>query len=118
MKKKLKEIKDKILKETTISLFADDIGIRQATLSNFLNGKVGVQLPTLMKIIEPVGMDILEKMPDNFIEVECVFLDDKKLKKGQKYKGKDIVLCFGTAETTYQGILMKDKREFYTLKMF
>jgi hypothetical protein len=112
------KIKEKIKQKTKVSLFADDIGIRQATLYNFLNQKIDIKLPTLMRIIEPLGMSILENMPDNFIEVDAVYLKGKAIKKGQKFKKKEVVICFGNSDTTYQGMLLKDKDGLFTLKVF
>ena len=111
-------IKSKIRKKMSVSLFADDIGIRQATLYDFLNEKIEVKLPTLIKIIEPLGMGIVEKMPDNFMPIDTVYLDGKTFKKGNKYKRKEIVLCFGNPDTSYQGMLLKGKDDLFTLKMF
>ena len=111
-------IKSNIEKKMKLSMFADDIGIRQATLYDFLNQKIDIKLPTLMRIIEPLGMNILEEMPDNFIEVQSVYLKGKAYKKGKKYKGKEVILCFGNPDTTYEGILLKDKDGAFTLKVF
>jgi len=111
-------VKDRILKKTKLSLFADDIGIRQATLYDFLNQKTEIKLPTLMRIIEPLGMNVLEEMPDNFVEVQAVYLKGKTFKKGKKYKRKEIVFCFGNTNTSYQGMLLKDKDGIFTLKVF
>jgi hypothetical protein len=112
------KIKERIKQKTKVSLFADDIGIRQATLYDFLNQKIDIKLPTLMRIIEPLNMNILENMPDTFIEVDAVYLGNKTIKKGQTYKKKEVVVCFGNTDTTYQGILLKGKDDLFTLKVF
>lgn len=118
MKKTLTKIKDKILAKTKLSLFADDIGIRRATLYDFLNEKIDVKLPTLMRIIEPLNMGIIEQLPEEFIEVQTVYLNGKTFKKGDKYKRKKVLFCFGTKGSSYQGMLLESNDKTFALKVF
>lgn len=53
-------IKKKIQDETTLAQFADDHGIRKATLSDFLNGKRDIRVSTLMRIIKPLRIVVID----------------------------------------------------------
>ena len=57
----LKKIHKRILnKYGSVSGFAEEVGVRQATLSEFLSGKRDIRVSTLKSIIEPLGMDLME----------------------------------------------------------
>ena len=105
----LKDLRKKIKAKGTLQEYATDIGIRRATLSEFLSGKTDIRLSTLQKIVEPLGIDVFDKIPSNLTEVQTVFLEGGSYKKGQEYKGKEIVLCFGSASTSHQAFLLKGK---------
>lgn len=98
-------IKRKIKARGTQKLFAKEIGMRQATLSDFLKGKADVKLSTFTKIIDHSGLEIAEKRPNVLITVQSVILDGKTYKAGDLYKGGVITLCFGSTGTSYQGIV-------------
>jgi predicted transcriptional regulator len=55
-----KLIKKKILNETTLASFADEHGIRRATLSDFLNGKRDIRVSTLKRIIAPLKIVVID----------------------------------------------------------
>jgi len=103
----LQKIRKRIKKTKTLKEFAQDIGLREATLYDFLNGKLNINMSTLEKIIEPLGMDVLDKLPDTLVEVQAVSDDGQKIKKGNKYKGKKVALCFGTVGTTHQALILE-----------
>jgi len=109
MKKILEKIKQKIKSKSTMESYAEKVGVRRATLSDFLHQKVDIRVTTLNKIIEPLGLDIMEKLPGKLIHVESVHYKEKKYKEGEKFsKGNKIVFCFGCTKTTYQAILLKN----------
>jgi hypothetical protein len=115
MKNLQKKIRDKINSLSTVGRFAADIKVRKATLYDFLNDKIEIKLPTLMKIIKPLGMSIQEDLPDRFRVVECVYVDGKTYKKTGIYKGKKIIFCFGTCETSHQGMVLQDRKMGFEL---
>lgn len=55
-----KLIKNKILDQTTLASFADEHGIRKATLSDFLNGKRDIRVSTLKRIIGPLRIVVID----------------------------------------------------------
>jgi predicted transcriptional regulator len=55
-----KLIKKKILNDSTLASFADEHGIRRATLSDFLNGKRDIRVSTLKRIIAPLKIVIID----------------------------------------------------------
>jgi len=118
MQKTLNRIRSVIKRTCTIDVFADKINISRTTMYNFLNNQTDIQFNTLEKIIKPLGMDILEGLPDNLKEVDSIMIDGRHKKKDEKHNGKVVVLCFKSSSTAHQGLLLKDKKGNYELKLF
>jgi hypothetical protein len=79
-------IREKIEQTTTVGQFADSIGMRRATLYNFLNERQDVHVATLERIIEPLDMVVEEALPARSeTMVKC-----GKFAVGGKY-GKDFI---------------------------
>ncbi len=114
MRELLTKIRKKIDEKSSVSVFADEQDIRKASLYDFLNGKTGISIPTFHRVITSLGMDVLENLPDEFTTVDCVYIDGKTYHKGDMYKGKKILLTFGTGSTSHQGVLFENNR----LKIF
>lgn len=108
MKKTLDRIRAKIKEKTNPSLYADDIGMSRTTLFNFLNGQSNIKFDGLEKIIKPIGMDILESLPDNLKEIDHIMYDGMKLEKGSIYEDKDVLFCFGSASSSHQMVILGD----------
>ena len=88
--------------------FAKEVGIREATLSEFLNEKVNINFDTLSKIMKGANLEIAEKKPNILIELDFVIIKGEKYKIHDYYdKKRKIIFCFGSSSTTYQGIIVK-----------
>lgn len=114
----LKRIRSKIKEISAIHHYAEKVDMTSSNLYNFLNGKLDVRVSTLIKIIKPLGMDILESLPDQLEEVATVVVKGKTYKKSEKYKGLEILLCFGSGSTSHQCILVKAENGKMELKIF
>tara|TARA_R110002020_G_scaffold119379_5_gene272454 strand:- start:473 stop:658 length:186 start_codon:yes stop_codon:yes gene_type:complete len=55
-----KQIKKKILNESTLAEFAEQNNIRKATLSDFLNGKRDIRVSTLKRILAPLRFVVID----------------------------------------------------------
>ena len=113
--KKLKAtIEQKIVEKSTIHGFAQSIGLRHATLYDFLHKSVGINITTLLKIISPLKLKLkLQDLNDfdvQLIEVQAIWIEKKKFKKGDKYQEMEVLMCFGDAGSGQQGMLLKDAK--------
>jgi hypothetical protein len=113
IKRTIDLIREKISKRGNILSFSKEIKVKSATLYNFLNGKKGINTDTFFRIITPLGL-MLEGN-EKMIEVGSVWIDGTKVKSGWKYKGKEIVMCFGDASSSKQFVLLKDELEKHEL---
>ena len=55
-----KKIKSKIKENGSVNSFADNNGIRRASLADYLNGKKDVTTRLFFKIIEPLNMILID----------------------------------------------------------
>ncbi len=83
------ELKKVIKLRGTLKDFAEQNGIRRATLSDFLNGKTDIQVSTLEKIMNGAGLEIAEANnvePGKFIECESVKMENGVFNKGTEVR--------------------------------
>lgn len=106
MKNLKKLIRKKIDELGSVQDFADMIKMRRASLYDFLNTDADIKLTSLRKIIDKIGFDILERLPDKLILIDCVYINKKKYKEGDEYKGNQILLCFGSSSTSHQAFII------------
>lgn len=96
------QLRSKINDIDSVSNFADRVGVRRAALYNFLNDKCDLHLSSFLKIIEPLDVEIQEKIPQKIYEVGSVLIDGKSYKKGDKLNGSEVILCFASEGTSHQ----------------
>ena len=88
--------------------FADSIGIRQATLSEFLSG-ADIRVSTLKKIMEKAGLEIASSEPNQLMQREFVIIDGNRFHVGEFTSDKlQVEFCFGSTHTTKQGVILKN----------
>lgn len=96
------QLRSKISKIDNVHTFADKVGVRRAALYNFLNDKCDLHLSSFLKIIEPLDIEIQEKIPTKIYEVGSIIIDGKSYKKGDKLKHGEVILCFASEGTSHQ----------------
>lgn len=118
MSKTLDRIRGVIKKNYNIVVFADKINISATTLFNFLNDRVNIQYDTLQKIIQPLGMDILENIPDSLRECKSIMIEGRHKKVGEFIDGKQITMCFESTSSSHQGLILTDVNGVSELRMY
>lgn len=104
----LELIKSAIKTVGTQTTFAKSIGIRQATLSEFLSGG-DIKLSTLTKIMDKAGLEIASKEPNQLMERKYVIISGIKYHVGEFTSSDvEIVYCFGSTHTTKQGVILRN----------
>lgn len=88
--------------------FSNEIGVRQATVSDWLNLKKGVTTTTLFKILEPLGFGINDIVGQKFTQVDTVYVNGRAISKGGVYKGRKVDMCLGIASGSYQALAFKN----------
>ena len=106
-----KLIKEKIKKQSNLRDFADAHGIHRATLYDFLNGKKDITLSTFLKLVEPLDIDICDKLPDGLIKVDNISFDGIELSKGMTYKDGVVLALFDSDNTSHKfALIEKDEQ--------
>lgn len=101
------KIKSKIQKMGGIVAFSKKFEIRQATISDFLNGKINPTYNKLQTILKSVGMSIQDDLPGKLVSVKSVIVDGVSYKNGDKYKGQKIYLCIGCPQSSHQAFMFE-----------
>lgn len=97
--------------------FSNEIGVRQATVSDWLNEKKGITTPTLFKILEPLGFGVNDILGQTFTEVETVYVNGRALCSGSVYKGRKVEFCLGISSGSYQALVFKNDKEEMEIKI-
>ena len=106
-----KLIRDKIISLGGIVEFSKKHKIRQASLSDFLNGKTGILFDSFEKILD---LELCEKLPGKIIKVETIYVAGITYGKGMDFHGNKIVECLGCQGSSHQFFVFKNsKGEFY-----
>lgn len=105
----MKELIKKKIKDNhgNLGLFADAHNIRRSSLYDFLNGRKDLTLETFMKIATPLGIEIVEKIPNELQKVDNV----GDLKKGDIYSGGEILALFISKESEYKFVVIEKNNE-------
>lgn len=109
MEKLIKTIREKIKQRSNPKAYAEEIGIRTSTMYNFLNQKAGVNVNTFFKIIEPLGLKVINE--GTMIKVQSVWIGKTKYQVGDFYESKEVLFCFGDASSSVQYMLLKSEKE-------
>jgi uncharacterized sporulation protein YeaH/YhbH (DUF444 family) len=110
MKPTIKLIRELISARSNPKAYAEEIGVKVGTMYDFLNQKKGINVNTFFKIINPLGLKVgRDKV--SLIEVDVVYIDGVKYKKGDAYESKEVILCFGDASSSMQYMLLRGKEK-------
>lgn len=105
-------IKRKITEWGGVMAFAADFEIRQASLSDFLNGKINPTYSKVQKIIKALNLSIQEDLPKKLVPVKTVYVDGVAYKKGDLFDNEVIFECLGNPSTSHQILLFQTKSGF------
>lgn len=106
----IKLISDLISKRSNPKAYAEEIGVKVGTMYNFLNKKAGINVNTFFKIITPLGLRVSTGKL-SLIDVDVVYSGGAAYRKGDFFEGKEVILCFGDASSSFQYMLLRSKEE-------
>lgn len=101
----------------SVNKFAIDNKIRVATVYDFLNKKKDTSISTLKEIMEPLGMAVLEKLPNRMVEVNKVNINCCDYEKGDRFEDKRILFLFVGDGTEHMGMILKAKNNGLELRL-
>jgi len=89
--------------------FADEAGIKEATLSQFLNEKADVKFSTVKKVFSKAGLEIADKGPNDLMQRKSSVVGGCTYHVGEFVSDSvRVVLCFGSTGTSKQGVVLKN----------
>lgn len=104
----LERFKAAIKRFGTQKKFCEDIGIREATLSEFLGGG-DIRFSTLKKIMEKAGFEISSSEPNQLMPRDYIIIDGDRFHVGDFTQDKlQVEFCFGSTHTSKQGAVLKN----------
>ncbi len=104
-------IKEAIKKLGTHKNFAEEAGVREATLSEFLNKKTDIKFSTFEKIIHTAGLEVACKEPNKLMQTDYTIIDGVSYHVGDFVSDEVRVLfCFGSTHTTKQGAVLENTK--------
>ena len=113
----LKKLRNKLKSISTAQKeIAVKAGLREATISDFLREKIALNGDTIDKLLKSNNINIF--FDSKLIETQFVIINKKKYKVSDFYKGTQILLCFGAADSCTQAIVCEKKNKSIHLLIF